>query len=1027
MNRFRWLYAIGLATVVFPALAVGQGTGRVTGRVMDQGQRPLVGAQMVIVGTNRGAVTAEDGAYTINNAPVGSQLVRARVIGYSVAEARVTVAAGEAATADFTLTQSAVKLDEVVVNAITGQEERRRQSGASVSDIRVDNLVKGPITKLSDILTGRTPGVTMQGAAGSTGTSQRIRIRGANSLSLSNEPLIYIDGVQASNSIGIAVDPGGQRVSRLNDLNSEDIENIEQLKGPAASALYGTAAANGVLLITTKRGRAGTTRWGVYTEFGSVKDENDYPNTYYGYTAATPNAPLLTPTGGYNTAARPACFNHVLASATPCARDSVATLNVLRDGRTTPFSSGFRDKFGINAAGGNDVVTYYVSGDHEYERGVIDYNVLQRTSLRANLNAQLRRDLRVQVTSGYVTSELALNNNDNNVFSPLINGFIGRAFFFPNNANGTRSRLNYWQWSPEDVREYVAHQDVDRFTIGAIAGYTPLSWLSANLNVGLDYINRHDYRTLQPNRLPIALTFTIGNRTSEHSNSYLVTGNGSVAGTFRLMPELVSTTSIGGTYNANLFEATNGSGAGIVEGTRNLGATSSFFAVNEPFSEVITVGGFVRQEFAWKDRVFLAGSVRGDENSAVGAHFGLIYYPSASLSWVIGEEPWFPKTRAISSLRLRGAYGESGLRPSFRDAETWFNPVAVQVTGTSVAAVTLQNTGNEGLEPEKTREYEFGADIGLLEERVSLDVTYFDKESKDALIQRGLPASLGLTANVFANLGKIRNWGAEFGLNALALDMARVKLNLRGSLTLLRNEIIELGTDFAGRPIADIIINRGAQRHREGYSAGSFWQRPVTYNDANRDGLLSRAEVTLGDTAVFMGHALPRYTHAISGDLTLFDVVTVSTLFEGRGGHKTLNFSEAFRCNNALTVAYSGCDATGNPGATLEQQAAFISNLFGGAAPSLGGTSADRYIEDASFVKWREVAITIRAPSSLASSLRFLRGASVTFAGRNLATWTDYPGLDPEIVEAASTEFNQSEFNTQPPVRYYTMRLNFAF
>jgi hypothetical protein len=159
----------------------------------------------------------------------------------------------------------------------------------------------------------------------------------------------------------------------------------------------------------------------------------------------------------------------------------------------------------------------------------------------------------------------------------------------------------------------------------------------------------------------------------------------------------------------------------------------------------------------------------------------------------------------------------------------------------------------------------------------------------------------------------------------------------------------------------------------------------------------------------------------------VFRYVTVSTLFEGRGGHKTLNDSEAFRCNNSQFVSASGCDAAGNPNASLEDQAAFIANFFGGAAPSRAGTSIRGFIEDASFVKWRELAITLQAPQQLPAYLRAFRGASLTLAGRNLATWTDYPGIDPEIVEAATLAFNQSEFNTQPPVRYYTARLNFSF
>jgi len=275
MGKLRTLCAsLLLALVSLPSGAQAQGRGEVTGQVTAaENGAAISGAQVRIAGTSRQTVTDAGGRYRLTAVEPGSYTLAVSVIGRAAGSRSVTVTAGQTTTQNFSLAASAVALEGVVVNAVTGQAERRREAGTNTSNISVADINRGPITKVADVLTGRTTGVTLQGVAGTTGTSQRIRIRGANSLSLSNEPLIYIDGVQASTSQG-GIGVGGQQPSRLNDINPEDIENIEVLKGPAASALYGTAAANGVLLVTTRRGRAGRTVWRAYGERGTLERRN---------------------------------------------------------------------------------------------------------------------------------------------------------------------------------------------------------------------------------------------------------------------------------------------------------------------------------------------------------------------------------------------------------------------------------------------------------------------------------------------------------------------------------------------------------------------------------------------------------------------------------------------------------------------------------------------------------------------------------------------------------------------------------
>lgn len=1026
------------ALAVLPSAVLAQEGGTVTGRVTGQETgAPLSGVQIRVEGTTRRTVTGQNGEYRLVGVPAGRQTVDASVIGRQSANRIVAVVAGETVVANFALSSSALELEGLVVNAVTGRTERVREAGTNVETIDVAEINKGPISTVSDVLAGRTPGVVLGVGSGSVGSSQRIRIRGANSLSLDNDPLIFVDGIRFSNSKG-GIGVGGQDRSRLNDLNPEDIESVRVLKGPAASALYGTAAANGVVLIQTKRGRAGEPVWRGYVEAGRTQDNTNFPGNFLAVDVKDPTAPVLGSNFRLNPNFGTACPNF-RAAAGECQQEQLFSLNLLEDPRTTPYSTGENLTFGASVTGGSEAIQYFLSAEKSDEQGVIARNTLDRTSLRANLSAEVASNMRVQLSTGYIRSEGTLPGGDNNTFSPIINGVLGTAVFIPGadtlRIAGRRPGFGFG-FAPGDLEVDEANQDIDRFLVGANATYTPLPWLSANVNTGLDFFSREDYQTYQPGDFVIyGPDFASGFRDSRRADNYVYTANGSLAGTFGLRPGLVSTTTVGGSYQRENFENTECRGYGIVLGTNSCAAATSLFEIDEEFSELRTLGAFAQQEFAFNDRLFLSVSARADDNSAFGSDFGTVVYPAASASWVVSEEPFFPAAASnfLSNLRLRAAYGTSGLQPNFRDAETLFAPTAVQIGGSDVSGVTLNVTGNPNLEPERVTEYELGLDAGLFDDRLAAEITYYNKRSEDALIQRDLFPSLGLTTTRFENLGEIRNSGIEAALNARVIERDNFRMEVRLAASALDNEIVNLGEG-----IDPIIFNRGNQAHIEGLPVGAFFGRKYTFNDADGNGLLSEDEVQLDpnaklityvtdagrvDTlnASFLGSALPTNIQTFNADITLFKFLNVSTQFERRAGGYQLNDTESFRC--AIAPAFGlpgGCDALYNPNATLEQQAAYI-------AEKEFGTTAG-FIEEADFVKWRELSFRFGVPTFVSRTLPAFEGASFTIAGRNLKTWTDYSGIDPEITETGgSANFNQSEFNTQPPARVWTARFDFTF
>lgn len=1045
------------ALACIPTDVRAQQGGTVSGTVTDQGtQRPVSDVQILVAGSQRGAISDAQGRFTINGIPAGTREIRSRRVGYAPRSITIVVVSGQTATATFVLTQAASELQEVVVNAVTGLSERRAEVGVNTGYIDVGSLNKGPITKMADVLQGRVAGVNLATSSGTVGSSQRIRIRGANSLSLSNEPLLYLDGVLVSSAKG-GITLGGQDYSRLDDINPEEIENIEILKGPAASAIYGSAAANGVILLTSKKGRAGTTKWNEYYESGSSADKTPYQLNYAALTKlgtgsephyvtdASDNGLLNTRQLFGGGAPYDICPNfragipagQTINGATSCSQDVFLSFDQFRDARTTPYQSGNRQKGGLSASGGADALTFYLSGDKERELGVLRPNSVERTSLRANLNARVGNNANVGVNTSYISSATNRISNDNSIFGPLINALLGPAEYLPGMESDTvrspSDRLgSYFGYSTSDDRKVYADQGIDRFVIGANANYTPFSWLRLNANGGMDLYARTDMQTIDPaSKLPLAQSYILGNHTTFRGNSHQYTSNASATATFTPLSSVTSNSTVGGSFNRNLFESNDCYGIGIPSGTASCSATTSQFAVNESHTDERTLGLFAREELAFDDRLFVAASLRADNNSGLSRDIsGLSYYPSVNASWLISKERFFPQTTKISQLRLRAAFGQAGQRPGFGAGDTFFAPRVALVGANEVPSLILTNTGNPNLKVERTTEVEGGFDAGFFSDRVTAEYTAFSRRSKDALVSRSLAPSAGLTATVFQNLGSIANWGHELGVGVNLVNSNNVQFSSHLAATILHNKIEKLG---AG--VAPISLYRGEQQHREGYPTGGYFALPIKWSDADGNGKLTRAEVTVDSARLihdslgratniaFIGPSLPTNTQSVSGDLTLFKTITITTLFERRAGNYQLNSTESFRCKQqASTAYYSQCGALSNPNAPLASQAAIIGYQFMSATPF-------GYIEDARFVKWRELSVRFEVPSSVGNRSRILNGASVSISGRNLKTWTNYTGVDPEIAETGGTGgaggFSQGEFNTQPPVRTFTIRFDF--
>jgi hypothetical protein len=490
------------------------------------------------------------------------------------------------------------------------------------------------------------------------------------------------------------------------------------------------------------------------------------------------------------------------------------------------------------------------------------------------------------------------------------------------------------------------------------------------------------------------------------------TSNLSGKATFDLTPSINSQTQFGFQYKQSRFEATAGFGKGLVSGTNSLrGVTRAFFP-NEQTVDDRTRGLFVSEQLSFNDRLFVTGSLRGDKNNAFGADFGTAYYPSIGASWVINEEPFFPQLPGVSSLRLRTSYGQSGLQPGARDAIAFFNPVTGRVQGGDVPAITIGQLANPGLKPERVREIEGGFDLGMLADRLNLEATYYDKRSSDALVQQLIAPSVGGPTQQLVNLGSVSNKGLELLLSGTILDQRNFAWNATVATSWNKNELLSLGSAQS-----DTIIVSADQRHVVGFPLGGYWGKTVqSYSTTTLpDGsvVVDPESIVLSDVH-YLGNPLPTRQASISTDVTLFKWLQLSTLFEHQGGNKLDNATEEFRCGLSWI-----CKPLVDKNASLKDQA----NAF--AVFNLGEPEG-AFIEDASFWKWRELSATLIGSPRIASMFR-ASAVHLTFAARNLHTWTKYSGLDPEVNYAGQTNFFRSDFLTQPQIRRYTVRLNLTY
>lgn len=997
---------VGTVGLVLPAVAFSQGV--VTGTVRTPSLVPVSGATVVLSGTS--VITNELGVYRLvvpSDRASGSDTIRVSKLGYRPAAVPVTFARGEIRR-DVQLVALAVPLSAIVVTGTTVGSQTLKAQAATISSVDAADLRRtAPVTSVTDMVTARVPSVSVLQSTGTSGTSQAIRVRGTVSVSLSTEPLVFIDGVLADSKNTTAnIFVGGQTSNRLSDINPDDIERIEIVKGPAAATLFGADASAGVIQIITKRGRVGANQGfnqTISTEYNSITMPWT-PSDNYG----SCTAPLVAATS-----LNPLCRGQTVGAIVrdnPILRD-----HVFRDGQLTGIDWSGR--------GGGANYGYFLSLTDTREDGVLRNNFFRRRGGRVSFNWIPSARWAVDASSGVVTTETRLPNNDNGLgFMNLTR--LGSPLTRVDDSVATRlGQRNGWL-QPDRRRPALEnidnHFDVARLTPTLTLKYAPAQWLTNRLTLGIDASNAESNQLYPKNVFQwYPGVLNDGQVTTDRlfSTLYTIDYQGNARRAFA-KGAWVTDLSFGAQLISNRASDLAASGTGLVTNANDVvpATPSTSRALGQFTNETRAVGLLAQLQIANRDRLFLQLGLRRDENSAFGSRVTPFYLPKVGLSYVPSEEKfWASAVPWVSTLKLRAAWGMSGRAPGPTASLQTYIPAPYVVSSTTTAAgVAPGSPGNQDLEPERGVELEGGFDASLFHDRIGLEATYFDKRSRDLLIARPLAPSLGFSGSPFVNIGEAANQGLELSIHASPITTRRVSWDITGSFSTLHNELTDLGDVAAFGGFTRINVDRPLW----------YWN---SLKIRNVD--VANNRVIVSDTAEYLGNQWPTKLGNIGTTLTLFRSIRIGGQIDWKSGYSIYNLGDDIRDRtSANTPSRRSILRDSLPPA---ERMRFYGPFFtegktSASRPVVASDVVEAYIQDASFFRLREVSVVWTIPARATRLLR-VSGAQLLVAGRNLALWSDYEGADPEVQRNPNEQGITLDQFTVPPVRRYVARLSFQF
>lgn len=1089
-----WAVVLGLLAAS-AVQGFAQEPATITGRVTSETGAPLASANIFIESMSLGTVTNQEGRYLLivpASRVQGQQItVTISLLGYRTLTRSVTLNSGTI-NEDFQLAQDPLLLDEIVVTGV-GLSQERQKLGVTINSVKAEEIVRSQEVNVVAALAAKAPGVEVTSTSGDPGAGAYIRIRGAKSLLGDGQPLFVVDGVPVDNSSFQTESnaAGTTETNRAADINANDIESIEILKGAAASAIYGSRAANGVVLITTKSGRPGTNN--VSYKFSYAADEVNklvpLQRSFGQGLGHTPQALAELAEDGISPAAgEDLCIYYYGLPKDRCPVSWGARL----DGSTPSYDhagelykTGQRMEHHMTWSGGSDRTAYYLSIGRLDHTGVIKGNhSYDRTTVRLKGSHAFRDDLRISGNFSYASSASDLIQHgsnisgiqlaalrtppdfDNRQYVVDVGGvMMHRSYRLPNPTSLTQSR-GY------DNPFWVANELKNTANVGRTFGdiqvnYTPFSWLTLNYTLGADYAlderlsifpkGTSDYPT---GRL-IRADFT--NFQVDHNLTASVTHtfNENVSGTLTVGQNLHHQESR--QYQVNGFN--------LIYGTDQLDFTIDRLP-NEFRQVVRTDGYFAQATLDLFDQLYLTGAVRLDGSSTFGGEDQRFVYPKVSGAWDITR--YVPEALPISFAKARFAFGYAGQQPpvfsnvtSFTTrtlTDGWLNPNGLQSMYAGREGVLAQLTlANDNIKPERTREYEIGGDLAFFDNRLSIGVTYYDQRTTDAILQVGMAPSTGYTQR-WANAAEFDSWGWETTADLLVMDRPNFSWTIGGqwakNQTCVRDlagaESFSLG-GFVGAVASVVAPERNANGDiTKCYSFGVFYGSDFirfgngsSVGGVNIDqqyaGQWKPGDIYIGEDGFplmdgrtrVIGDPTPDWTASLRSSITLYRNLRISGLIDiKRGGdvwngtkgalyyfgtHKDTEPYHGEGKGEIFGQTYNKHWSVAGPGAGKEVQLNWHTWFFGSIGSGFTGPSSQD-MEDGGFVKLRDISVSYSLEQEWLRRLGF-GNMELTLSGRNLKTWTDYSGIDPESNLWGQTLARGIDFFNNPQTRTWVFNV----
>ncbi|MEO1051090.1 MAG: SusC/RagA family TonB-linked outer membrane protein [Bacteroidota bacterium] len=1017
--KFMCLTVLMLLTLSFQVLAQ---EFTVSGRITDEvSGDPLPGVNVVIKGTTNGTISDADGNFklTVSSSPA---TLTFSFIGYKGKEVDIT---SSSTNIEVTMSEDITNLEEVVVTGLASSIKRSNLANA-VETISAEELL-GTTTPqtLGGGLYGKLAGVNINVNGGAPGTSPSVQLRGISTLGNgSSEPLYIIDGVYVNNSsisTGISVANGagaGQSAalqddlsSRISDINPDDIESIEILKGSSAAAIYGTRANAGVIIITTKKGRSGKTKVSLGQEIGFNQAVN-----------------LL----GY------ADWN--LDKVVRFFGGSSQRINDINSGRSTDWE---REIFGeeglitsttLTVSGGNDKTQFFINGNVRAENGIIQNSGFDRNTIRANIDHQLTDKIKISTGSNYIWSsnDRSFNGNQNSTgasFGYNISFTPPMADLFPD-ENGIYPNNPYFAENPLALRDLgINNSTVNRFIqsfnadIGLIQ--TPNSLLKLTFQGGIDYLNSNSLVYL-----PEVLQF----QQSQANPGDVFQGRAEQLN-INMQAFLIYNTQVGSVnFNTQVgavklnqdSESVVVRGQGLLNGNQNANTAALQSVFRQQRQEVTDVGIVAQEEINWEDKIIGTLGVRLDKSSLNLDQDEFYAFPKASVAVNLNNFG-FLNVDQISQLKVRAAYGETGGLPNFGTTFIQLNNQFIDGgAGTVLSTVSV----DPNLEPETAREIELGLDVGLFDGRALLEVTYYDKQIND-LIEFLEPANSTGIIQITTNAGDLKNTGWELALSGSPIRTPSVEWFSRVNWWTNESEITRW--DVPAKTTGGFGASLGTYQLAEGISPTTIVGNPEL-QDANGNGI--------GQFTRY-GDAQPDWQLSFYNQVNFLKNFTFSFVLHHSSGADVINLSQFLWDLGGTSPDWDDTDQYANQPAMVdgEDNPLFrddngdgVNDLTNGQGRPLQrsteGSSPEVYIQDASFWKIREAGLYYTLPSSVTNSVfkGFVEKVKLGVSGNHLFIFSDYVSYDPEVSQFGANPVASSvEVTPFPSSRRVMFHLNIDF